>query len=515
MSRRRRKRAAVEKTGKRWLVRLAVAVPVVALLAASGGWLWLRAWLHGEDFRRMLAREAGNAIGAEAEFGAFRWSGTRMETPSFVASGEKLVKSVDARGLDVDLGLGGVWRRTLTVESARAKSIAVEIDAGAADRREDEGEEKPPGEPKAEKRRKWYDGLLPDRVSVEEIDVADSSLTVRTGSGPVSLSGTSWRVLPGQREGSYRAEAEGGTLSLPWENLPPLGLGRARLSYGDDTVFLTEAGFSAWRAARLDLTGEMSTRGDGYTFQGRLTDVGCDEILPGDWKKRLEGRLDADFTVDDADGGPRVRGRIALSDGTLTALPLLDSLSAYANTTRFRRLALQECGTRFEWRDRDLALTGMVISSEGLVRIEGSLLIDRAGRLDGVFRLGLVPGLLAHLPGAETHVFQPGEKGFLWAPLRIGGTLDDPEEDLTPRLIAAAGERMFELLPESGVKVLKFTREVVGDDLAGKVREGAAVIEQGKEVIKEAESVAREVQGIFDVLRGKDRREEDDGEKGR
>ena len=55
---------------------------------------------------------------------------------------------------------------------------------------------------------------------------------------------------------------------------------------------------SAWRAARLDLAGEMSTRGDGYTFQGRLTDVGCDEILPGDWKKRLEGRLDADFTVD-------------------------------------------------------------------------------------------------------------------------------------------------------------------------------------------------------------------------
>ncbi len=458
----------------------------------------------------MLAKEAGKAIEAEAEFDAFRWSGTRMETASFSAEGEKLVAKVDARGLEVELGLGAAWRRTLQIDLARAKSIDIELDATAAGG-DPQPETKGPEEAKAPKKSKWYDALLPNRVEVGGIEVAASSLKVATSSGEVSLGGTSWRVEPGQGKGSYRAEGEGGILTLPWKDLPPLALGRARLSYGDDTVFLTDAGFGVYRNGRLDLSGEMSTRGDGYSFNGRLTDVWCDEVLPGDWKKRLEGRIGADFTVEDADGGPRVRGRIDLADGVLTALPLLDSLSAYANTTRFRRLALQECGTRFEWRDGDLSLTQLTLFSEGLVRLEGSLKVDRDKRLDGIFRLGLVPGILAHLPGAETHVFLPGERGFLWTTLRIGGTLDKIEEDLTPRLIAAAGERMFELLPETGVKVLKFTREVVGEDLAGKVvGEGMQAIEQGKEVIREAEGVVREVKGLFDVLRGKEEKKDDE-----
>ena len=54
------------------------------------------------------------------------------------------------------------------------------------------------------------------------------------------------------------------------------------------------------------------------------------------------GKVDADFSVEKGERGPVVKGGLELADGVLTAMPLLDSLSAYADTTRFRRLALED-----------------------------------------------------------------------------------------------------------------------------------------------------------------------------
>ena len=503
MSRRQRRKAAATGGGARgrWLLRGLVVALVLGALSMGGGYLWLRGWLHGEDFRKMLAAEADKALAVTSEFGVFRWGGTRMDTTSFKASGEGLVREVDAEGLTVDVGLGGWWQGRWRIDEARARRIEVEIDATAAK----QGGGAPAvaaGAAPRVKEGQWYDFLVPKEVALEQLEVGSSTLRVRTRSGPVGIAGTSWRVTPDRAQGSYRAEGADGTVRLPWKWAPPMALGRARLRYQGDTVFLTDADFRLYQSGRLDLSGEMSAAGDGYVFNGDLRDVMCAEVLPEDWKQRLSGKVDADFSVEKGERGPVVKGGLELADGVLTAMPLLDSLSAYADTTRFRRLALEEGRTDFEWEDGALVLRNIRIASEGLVRLEGGLRVERDRRIDGRFRLGLVPGVLARIPGAETIVFSPGERGLLWTSLRVTGTIDDPEEDLTGRLVEAAGLRMFEVLPETGERVLKFTREVIGEDLQGHLEKGVGVIEEGREVIREAEGVVREVKGIFDILQG-------------
>jgi hypothetical protein len=511
MSRRHRRKAAVAK-GKpstRWLVRAGVAGFVLLVLALGGGYVALRGWLHGGDFRRMLAVEAGKAIGATAEFGPFRWSGTSMDTESFTAAGDGVVRAIDAEGLRVDVGLGGWWQGVWRVTDARARRITMEIDATAADRATTAAAPAPETPPPPAKADRWYDALIPDRVEVDQIEVGNSAVTVVTRSGPVGIAGTSWRVTPDLSPGSYRAEGSGGSVKLPWKWAPRMELGQARLRYHDDSVSLAAADFRVYESGRLDLSGEMSVKGDGYDFDGHLRDVMCAEVLPEDWKQRLSGKVESEFTVGSGSRGPVVEGHLELTDGVVTALPLLDALSAYADTTRFRRVALQEGRVDYEWEDGALALRDLVLSSEGLVRVEGRLRVDREERLDGTFRLGLVPGVLARIPGAETIVFSPGERGLLWTTVRVTGTVDDPKEDLTARLIEAAGMRMIEIIPETGEKVLKFTRQVLDEDLAGHLKNsGAGVIEQGREVIREAEGVVREAQGIFDIIRGKDEDDE-------
>ena len=512
MSRRQRRRAATGGTKgiSRWWVRGTVAALGLGVVAMGGGYLWLRSWLHGESFRHMLSASADKALQVKSEFGPFQWSGTRMDTTAFQATGEGLVKSIDAEGLRVEVGLGGWWKDVWQVDDARARRIEIEIDTTAADRMKDLPPQETAGLART-KEKNWYDSLIPHEVELRQVEIDRSSLSVLTKSGPIGIAGTAWRLTPDGAKESYRAEGTDGVVQMPWKWAPPMQLGRARLRYQGDTVFLTDADFQVYESGRLDLAGEMSVKGDGYAFNGQLRDVTCAEILPENWRQRLAGKVEADFNVEKRTDGPAVSGHLDLTNGVLTALPLLDALSAYADTTRFRRLALQEAKTDFEWEDGALVLRNLVIASEGLVRLDGNLRMDKQERLDGRFRLGLVPGVLARIPGAETSVFAPGERGLLWTDLHISGTLDEPEEDLTARLIEAAGLRMIEVLPETGEKVLKFTKQVVGDDLQehlkkapGLIKEGTGLIEQGRDTLREAEGVVKEVGGLFDVLRGKE-----------
>jgi hypothetical protein len=144
-----------------------------------------------------------------------------------------------------------------------------------------------------------------------------------------------------------------------------------------------------------------------------------------------------------------------------------------------------------------ITLSRIKIGSEGLARLEGrctfSPLSDGDYAVDGHFQLGLAPGTLSSIPGAEEDVFQAGSHGLRWTSLRMTGTLKSPEEDLTDRLMAAAGARMFELLPETGVKVLKYTKQVVDDhakplveNVGNVIKTGTGVAEQGIKTITDA-----------------------------
>src|SRR5690606_17494858 len=101
-----------------------------------------------------------------------------------------------------------------------------------------------------------------------------------------------------------------------------------------------------------------------------------------------------------------------------------------------------------------LELRNLVLQSDGLVRVEGR--IDLVGdQLEGDLAVGVVPGTMRWIPGAERLVFTEERNGFLWAPLKLAGTTTSPREDLSARLIAAAGETVVGELPEGLIDAAK------------------------------------------------------------
>ncbi len=466
-----------------------VVIGVLLIIALGLGYMGLRAYLHSDGFRKFLSAQVSGAAKVDGSFSPFRWDGLAVETAGFDATGEGVVAGIQADEIATEVGFGGITRGVWEIRNTRITRLELTLNTLEAD-------EPPPTEPEIRKQEvvRKQPGWVPDEVELESLEIGELAMGGKTASGPVSAGGMSVRVVPQSGEKSYSGEIVGGFIDLPWDFLPRFHIGRVRGSFRDGSAFITKADFSAWRDGRISTFGEWNSRENFYSFEGDVEGIRCDELLDENWARRLTGDVSSSFSVDNVAGKMAVAGELVIRNGTMTALPMLDALAAYADTRRFRVLQLSDARTKWRYSDGEILFTDFVMGSEGLIRLEGNFSI-KGESLNGRFRLGIVPGILANIPGAETEVFRPGKLGLLWTDLNVTGTLDDPEEDLTERLIEAAGMRMFEQLPDSGEKVLRFTRSVVGEN-------PVEAIDRGKKIIKEGENVIREAEGIIKGLLG-------------
>ncbi len=502
MSRRSRKRRDAGET--RWLGKAAVALLVLGVVGLGVGYGLIRNYLHSDAFRKFLSAEASEMAGVKGEFALFRWDGLTVETVSFEATSDGPVTTLRADDLHTEIGLGGLKRGVWEVQGSRLRRLDVSVDARkrvtppptpptTASVAAAPSQENPP------KPRSWF----PSEAELQELEIGELTAKIILDQGLLAASGFSVKAERIGSNDAYRADIKGGKLRLPTVLVPELRVEQAQIRYQDRQVFLTDATVAAWSNARLQGSGEWDIRSRRFSLEGDASGIQSDELLNPDWAQRLAGDVTSTFSVNNHAGFPQAGGRLTLHNGVLTALPMLDALAAYADTRRFRVLALNEAHTDWQWSKDALTLQNLVLSSEGLVRLEGGITL-RGQQLDGTFRLGLAPGTLATIPGAETDVFLPGERGLLWTPLRITGTLDRPKEDLTDRLIAAAGLRMFDQLPETGEKVIKFTHSVLGESSSKTVEKG---LEKGLEILEKNSDVIREVGGILDGILGGSRKE--------
>jgi hypothetical protein len=466
-------------------------LPAGGVLAIAIGYGMLWSYLHSDTFRRFLSAEASEKAGVVGEFAPFRWDGLAVETESFQAAGEGLVAEVQATGLHTEIGLGGLPRGVWEIRGANIRRLHVSLDAS---RSTDEGvkDEVRRKVDKHSKRPSW----LPAEVELQGMEIRDFGLKTQLAGGWLKAGGIRVHAEPSGARQGYRAELSGGSVHLPFQKIPEIRLDRALLRYQDGRLFLTTAKLGAWEGARIEAAGEMDMPSRRFSLEGDVSGIQCADLLSGDWAKRLTGHGTSTFKLDNSGGSFFAEGDLVIHDGVLTALPVLDALAAYADTRRFRLLTLHDARTHWEWRPGEISLKNLVLASEGLVRLEGSMVI-RGNEMDGTFRLGIAPGTLTTLPGAETDVFLPGERGLLWTTVRVTGNPDHPKEDLTERLITAAGIRMLEKMPE--------VSEAVIQALGGR---SPAILEKGTKILGQGSRTALGVGILLDGILGGERKQE-------
>ena len=432
------------KRGLRWKILFGI----IFLLVAVGIVIYQKTmtFLHSEEFRKQIALEVGAEMGTKGEFQEFNWNGMSLSTDGYNAEGEGAIQKVNIEDVKLDVDFSYIKRDKFKLKNVKVQNMSVSIDL-----------EKDFIQFEGEKRKKsLLEELLPDHAELYDAEVENMQMNVVTSGESYSFEHLAAKVK--KSDDGYDLEVEGGTFDLPLSIVEDVNLKSATLKQRGEEVYLNQSEFSIFDSGKLNITGFVNlsrSARDLYELDGKLSDLRCKDVFPANWQKNLKGEVVATFSVKpDRNNEPIIKGHLEIENGTLEALPVLNKVAYYLADSKYRTIQFETFECDFEKRGEVITLKNIILSSKGLLKVEGNLEID-GEKLDGRFDIGLPANKLTNIPGAETIVFKAGKDKLHWATVNIGGVIGDIKEDLTDRLIAAAGRRMVEGALEMGGALLK------------------------------------------------------------
>jgi hypothetical protein len=415
---------------RRKLLILATAIGILFLLVIAAGAAvffssLLTRYVEGDTFRLAMEEETARGLHfPQARYAPIRRTGMlTAHSESFgAANGQKAMKSLDAHGITAKFDPWGVFLRQWRFTDVHVQSGDVEIQIYEAN-------------PEALSRRPWFAIFLPNRVYLERIESEQANITWRFRDERAGFFGTQLLITPNGRDFEY--VATGGRLKMAV--VPDLELRRTHLLITKTLLTLYDLDLAS------DSHSDESIRAQGRAGLGQdksvdakanFTSVPIRQWLPAAWKGRLKGSAFGDIHWTGKD--PKLEsssgeGSLRIRDGRIDDVPLLNELAELAQKKSFEQLDLNECSLSFAWRYPEIEIKDITIEEKGKFRIEGEISIKRRV-LRGTIKLGLTREYLDWLPNPE-EVFSRRSGGYLWTHVHLSGTIDEPTQDLSQRII--------------------------------------------------------------------------------
>ena len=382
-------------------------------------------YIEGDAFR--AAMEDKTAKGLHFPHSRYapirRTSALTAQSESFEANnGEKAMESLDAHGITARFNPCGVFVRQWRFNYVHVQSGDVAIQVYKAN-------------PQAVTQKPWFAIFLPNRVYVKRIESERANVTWRLHGEQAGFFGTRLLITPHGPDFEY--VATGGRLRMAL--LPDLDLRRAHLLITKTLLTVYDVDLASNSGSNESIHAQANAgigKNKSVDFKANFNAVPIRAWLPAEWKGRLNGSAFGDLHWAGKDPkleGSSGEGSLRIRNGRIDDLPLLEKLAELARKKSFEHLELNDCSLTFAWRYPKIDIKDIAIEEKGKFRIEGTISIDRRA-LQGAIRLGLTPQYLDWLPNPE-EIFNRERSGYLWTNVRLSGTIDEPEQDLSPRIV--------------------------------------------------------------------------------
>jgi hypothetical protein len=332
------------------------------------------------------------------------------------------MKSLDAHDITARFDPWGVFVRQWRFNDVHVRSGDVEIQIYKAN-------------PEAVKPKAWFAIFLPNRVYIQRIESEQANVTWQFRGERAGFFGTRLLITPHGPDFEYLAT--GGRLKIAL--LPDLDLRRAHLLITKTllTVYDVDLASNSGSEESIHAQGNAGIGKDkSVDVKANFNAVPIRPWLPAEWKGRLNGSAFGDLHCAGKD--PKLEsssgeGSLRIRKGRIDNVPLLEKLAELAQKKSFEYLELNDCSLTFGWRYPKIDIKDIFVEEKGKFRIEGEISVERR-RLRGTIRLGLTREYLDWLPNPE-EVFSRHESGYLWTNVHLSGTIDEPAQDLSPRII--------------------------------------------------------------------------------
>ena len=414
---------------RKWLIYIgAIAIFLVIALMAGVALFFSPLFTHyveSDAFRQTMENETAKGL----HFPSGRYLRIRRTGPLTAQSegfratnGQKAMKSIDARGITATFNPWAIFVRRWELDAVHVQSGEIEVQVY---------EHKP--EPVS--LNPWFAIFLPNRVVLRRIESDAANVTWRLRGERAGFFGTRLLITPNGPDFEYRAN--GGTLKMAV--VPELYLRGAHL-------LITKTLFTLYD---IDLApnpqSDGSIRGHGNAGIGEDKSVDLRAAferlpirawLPAKWKEHFNGTAFGELHW--TGESPKLEhssgeGSLRLRNASINDLGFLEKLAEFARNKSFEHLELNACSLTFAWRYPKIDVRDIEVEEKGTFRIEGTISIERR-LLRGEVKLGLTRKYLDWLPN-PTEVFNQERSGYLWTTVRLSGSIEHPQQDLSARIV--------------------------------------------------------------------------------
>ncbi|MFN2623287.1 MAG: hypothetical protein ABR611_10615 [Chthoniobacterales bacterium] len=390
----------------------------------------LTRYVESDAFRAELEKQTAKGLHFPAgKYSPIRRTGfLSAASDGFQArNGRKALTAIDARGIAAHFNPLGIFLRRWQLDEVGIAGGEVAIQVY-----------EPTPEPSPSK--PWYHIFLPDRVYLAKVWSEPADVTWRFRNEKGGFFGTHLLITPHGRDFEY--QATGGMMKGAL--IPDLRLRRTHLLITKTMLTLYELDVAP--ASQSDgfirAKGTAGTREDkSVDFKLKFEKLLLREWLPASWRDHFSGGAAGDVHWTGSQPKletSRVHASLQIGDGRVRRLPFLQTLSSITGKKSIEELNLSECSAELDWNNPSVEIKNIAIEDKGKFRIEGSISI-REKSLGGAVRLGLAREYLEWLPHAE-EVFSTEKDGYLWTTVHLSGTTEQPEQDLSPRIIESLKE---------------------------------------------------------------------------
>jgi hypothetical protein len=420
----------------------AIAIFVVIAVAIGVAVFYsplLTHYVESDAFRSAMEDETAKGLHfPQSHFSPIRrTSAFTAQSEGFEArNGAKAMKSLVGRGITATFDPLGAFLRQWRFTDVHVQSGDVEIQIYKAN-------------PEAVEPKPWFAIFLPNRVYMKRIESEQANITWQFRGERAGFFGTELVITPHGPDFEY--VATNGKLRMAL--FPDMELRRAHLLITKTLLTIYEIDLASNSGSNGSIHGQANAgigKDRSVDLRANFSQVPIRSWLPAQWKQHLGGSASGDLHW--AGNDPKLEsssgeGSLRVSSGRIDNLPILEKLAELAQKKSFQRLELTDCSLSFAWEYPKIDINNIAIEERGKFRIEGEMSIAQR-RLRGAIRLGLTREYLDWLPNPE-EVFSRKESGYLWTNVRLFGTIDNPKQDLSPRII-----ELFKESPGASLQLL-------------------------------------------------------------
>lgn len=454
--------AAAKKSHLGWWI-FGGTVGLLGLLAVAGAVflpILVTQWLGGDQFRRIASQQLSQLLRTEGELQPLEWSSFSVYSGGFAsradAPGPWLWEMREVRT--------EVSPRLLLDRILRFSEISIgELKISPGTRPAMAPVEAPPATPAERSSPDLFRDVQVGSVEIRALQLGASPATDGWG-----VRGLQASLQPGKQQTVFSLRE--GEIATPLAWVGNLQLASAKGRYTDPTIYLTSLDAKSPNGGTLQLSGEYAP-GPAPRAQGRLT---WDRwAIPGGKLGigifEIPARMSGDFVLQELrPGGVVGQGQVRLVDARLEPGPgsetILGLLGALTGEPRLRGCPLTTATAQWSMQPGIYDVNQILAEAPGLLRAIGRVRIA-GNALSGQIQLGLDRnvGLKVNaLTGGEC--FRREEDGYLYEPINLSGTMDNPQNDLKAKLTSA----MTRTAIRTGAQILEKAADSQGGGDAAK-----------------------------------------------